>query len=548
MSAGAARVTRHPSPVGRLPSRMPRLVLTCLLALAAPPACAQTRPRAAPAPPPPRLIVFITVDQMRADYLDRFAGQYAGGLARLARGGAVFTSAYQDHAITETAPGHASTMSGRFPRSTGIVRNSAGVQDPQAPLVGGGGDAASPFRFRGTVLVDWLRMKDPRTRALSISRKDRAAIFPLGRAKQSVFWYAPGTGRFTTSTYYADTLPTWVQRVNARRVPMTLAGRAWTPLLPDTAYPEPDSESVESNGKDFTFPHVLPADPGQAASALVEFPWMDQLTLDVALEGLTALGLGRGPQTDVLAVSLSTTDAVGHRYGAGSRELHDQLLRLDRSLGAFLDSLYRLRDSATVAVVLTADHGMPAPTAADPRRPQSAPRHVDLSPVVAPAAAALARAGVDGSAFVFEDGVLLLDRDALRRARVDADSLVDAIARAARRVPGVLSADRWRDLVARDTVRDAIARRWLHMFPPDLPVALVVTLEPYAVFGGSAFTHGSPHDYDAHVPLVFYGPWFRPGRYAAFARVVDAAPTLARIAAVRPTEPLDGRVLMEALR
>jgi hypothetical protein len=112
----------------------------------------------------------------------------------------------------------------------------------------------------------------------------------------------------------------------------------------------------------------------------------------------------------------------------------------------------------------------------------------------------------------------------------------------------VQRADRWRDLATRDTVRDVIARRWLHMFPPDLPVALVVTLEPYAVFGSSTFTHGSPHDYDAHVPLVFYGPWFRPGRYDELARVVDAAPTLARVAGVRPAERLDGRVLVRALR
>src|ERR671931_160466 len=154
---------------------MPRLLAAlCSLSLVGTAAAQATRPLATrPMSSPdrvPTLVVFITVDQLRADYFDRFRGQLTGGLGRLARGGALFTNAFQDHAVTETAPGHASTLSGRFPRSTGIVRNSAGVQDPQAPPIGGGGPGASPFRFRGSTLTDWMRAKDPRTRAHSVSR------------------------------------------------------------------------------------------------------------------------------------------------------------------------------------------------------------------------------------------------------------------------------------------------------------------------------------------------------------------------------------------
>jgi predicted AlkP superfamily pyrophosphatase or phosphodiesterase len=141
-----------------------RLALACALAACAAPAAAQT------AAPAPRLLVFITVDQMRPDYFTRWPGQLNGGLARLWNGGAVFTNAHQDHAVTETAPGHASTMSGRFPRSTGIVSNEYGVADPQTRLLTMDGPGASPFRFRGSVLADWLRVKDPRSRALSVSR------------------------------------------------------------------------------------------------------------------------------------------------------------------------------------------------------------------------------------------------------------------------------------------------------------------------------------------------------------------------------------------
>src|SRR5690348_17368318 len=166
-------------------------------------AAAQARPER------PTLVVLFTIDQMRPDYLVRFDRQLTGGLARLYHGGAVFENAYQDHAITETAPGHSVTLSGRFPRSTGITTNSAGVQDDHAPLLGGGGPGASPFRFRGTTLIDWLRVADERSRALSISRKDRGAILPLGRAHEQVFWYAPD--HFTTSSYYHDTMPSWIE-------------------------------------------------------------------------------------------------------------------------------------------------------------------------------------------------------------------------------------------------------------------------------------------------------------------------------------------------
>ncbi len=514
--------------------------------LAALPAAAQTR---APAPPPepPRLVLLLTVDQLRPDYFERWGPQLQGGLARLYRGGAVFTRAYQDHAVTETAPGHASTLSGRFPRSTGIVTNAAGVSDPQAPLLGGGGPGASPFRFRGSTLTDWMRLRDPRVRALSVSRKDRGAILPLGRAKQEAFWYA-SDGRFTTSTYYADTLPVWVRRFNERRVPQGMAGRAWTLLLPASAYPEPDSVPAESAGRDFTFPHALPSDPQQAASRFPEFPWMDQLTLDAALAGMDEMKLGAGPQTDVLAVSLSTTDAVGHRYGPDSREIHDQVLRLDRMLGAFLDSLYTRVDPSRVAIALTADHGVASYPEVRPGGAAAAGYHVDPSGVMAATRRTLAAAGVDTLAVDFDPGLLFVDRDAFRGGRVSADSVLRQVAAGMRRLPGVLRVDRVADLPRADTVRDAIARRWLHMIPPDVPVELVVTLKPGHVWGRATYAqHGAPHDYDAQVPVIFYGPWFRTGRYSQMARVVDIGPTLARVVGVRPTERLDGRVLEAAL-
>lgn len=497
---------------------------------------------------PPTLLVQITVDQLRPDYFDRYAPQLTGGLGRLMRHGARFTNAFHDHATTETAPGHATLWSGRFPSHTGVVLNEIGVADPQSPLLFGRGGGASPYRFRGSALFDWVRTNDQFSRALSVSRKDRGAILPLGRAKQEVFWYSLD-GRFTTSHYYADTLPSWVQRFNATNFTAKYLGTQWKTLLPASEYPERDSVAIESQGKDFLFPHTLSADQRTGTFDFTEFPWMDDVTVDLALAGVTAMDLGKGPTIDVLAVSLSTTDAVGHRYGPDSRELHDQVLRVDRALGRLIDSLYKLRDSTRVVFALGADHGVaPFPelhfAGTDPDRGR-----VDPRPVIDSARSALAARGVEGDALLLQSGIISLDRARLAVRGVNADSVVESVRRAMLRRHGVLRVDRVPQLAAAATRGDKIARRWLHSVPLDLHAVLTVTLEPYFYWYTTRYaTHGTPHDYDAHIPVLFMGPMFIPGTYAGPVRSVDIAPTLAEAIGIEPTEPVDGRVLTEALR
>ena len=526
------------------------LIIAAALLGATAPLSAQGRagaPRPLPDPArAPTLVVFFTVDQLRPDYFDRWRTQLTGGLGRLSRGGAFYTNAFHDHALTETAPGHAVTMSGRFPRRTGIVRNAQGVQDPQQPLVAARGGGASPFRFRGTTLTDWLRSKNPRTRALSVSGKDRGAILPIGRDAQHVFWFA-SPGVFTTSTYYADTLPDWVRRFNERRLADSMAARPWTLMLPDSAYAEPDDVPQEANGRDFLFPHVAAADTEWGLPAT---PFYDELTLAFALQGVRALDLGAGPQTDILAVSLSATDYVGHKYGPDSREVHDQILRLDRALGAFLDSLFFLRDSTKVIIALTADHGVASFPELYAQRAGATAYHVDVAPALSAVRSQLAARGADSSALQFEGGMIMLDRRVMTRAKINADSLLRALARTLASLPGVLRVNRPSDLGMRDTTSDVFARRWLHSIPPDLPVELVVTLRPNSVWWTTPreAMHGSPHDYDAHVPVILYGPPFSAGRRTRYARVVDMAPTLAWATSTVPLETLDGRVLWDALR
>jgi predicted AlkP superfamily pyrophosphatase or phosphodiesterase len=509
------------------------------------------------ASPRPTLIVFITVDQMRSDYFQRFDKQLTGGLRRLFDSSAFFVDGYQDHAITETAPGHSVTMSGRFPVHTGITMNSAGVNGVADAAIIGSTDRddlpASPVRFQGTTLTDWLKAANPATRFMSVSRKDRGAILPIGHSKGDVYWWMGSNGTFSTSHYYRDTLPAWVERFNARKPGQEYAGKAWNLLLPASAYPEPDSVPAENRGVNYLFPHPVSTDSLTAARSAGAYPWMDDITLQFALAGLKELGLGDSPnRTDLLAISLSTTDAIGHAFGPDSREMHDQILRLDRYLGVFFDSLFKLRDGRRVIVALTADHGMsPLPTIKSTIYPNHDAKIVSVAPEWRAFRARLVAAGVDSTAIRLEDAaVVVVEKpEAFTRARVNADSAIESFAKDVRRVAGVLRADLITSLASDDTVKDAIARRWLHMFTPDGPERLMITLTPYSYWAPASYaTHGSPHDSDAHVPVLFYGDGVKPGRFTGFVRVVDMAPTLAELAGVKPLEKLDGHVLRQAIR
>lgn len=505
-------------------------------------------------PPParPKLVVVITVDQLRPDYFTRWKGQLTGGLFQLFNEGAVFTEGYQDHAVTETAPGHSTVLSGLWPAHNGILRNSQGVQDSTAPLLGTTGSGASPRRFRGTTLFDWLKAADPTARALSVSRKDRGAILPIGQSKEHVYWYQ--SGLFTTSRYYADSLPAWVQAFNARRLPFKAANTTWTLLLPDSAYKEADSASWENGGRDFLFPHRLPADSIRAAGAVAGVPAMDSLTLLFALEGFEALRLGRRG-TDILAVSLSATDAIGHTYGPDSREVHDQVLRLDRYLAWFLKRLTDRVGRDNVVVVLTADHGvtpMPERTRA---RTGGAAYRVLLDTLVTAVNRDLDRLAGAGSPprdwLEFDSGMLFLrDNGRFAATGVKTDSVLDAVTARILRVQGVARVIKPADLASADTASDPVARRWLHQLSPDAGVVLTVTPQPGSIWdipNVSIAMHGLPSEDDSHVPIILWGRGVRRGSYASRMNTVDIAPTLSVLLGVSPLSLVDGHARTEAL-
>jgi predicted AlkP superfamily pyrophosphatase or phosphodiesterase len=285
---------------------------------------------------------------------------------------------------------------------------------------------------------------------------------------------------------------------------------------------------------------MMPTDPDQAASYVRATPYMDELIVQMALEGVTAMNLGKGPGTDLLAISLSATDAVNHRLGPNSRESHDQVLRDDKTIGVFLDSLFKLRDSTRVVVVLSADHGFtPIPELA-PADANPHPTRASLGPALAAARAKMRAAGVDTAAIDVDQQIVLMDREAFKRKKITPEAVLDELENAAKQIPGIARIDRFSKILA-DTATDPIARRWSHQFPVNSNVEMVATLTPGSLWGtGLVASHGSPYDMDSNVPIVFYGPGIPSQRRSEFVRTVDIAPTLAALLGIKPLEKLDG--------
>jgi len=377
---------------------------------------------------------------------------------------------------------------------------------------------------------------------LAVSRKDRGAILPVGRSRGDVYWF--DSGIFTTSTWYRseDTLPGWVREFNRSDPVHTLAGSTWSLLLPDSAYPEPDSVRFEAGGGEIAFPHRLSPNADAAVLQIAAFPIMDSLTLAFALRGVERLRLGRGPATDLLVVSLSTTDAVGHAFGPDSRELHDQVLRLDRWLGRFMDSVASLVPSDQTIWALTSDHGVTSLPEVAAERGKTAVGRVWLGDVLREV---VQLAGTP--AYDFEAGLLYGNVGLLRSRGMNVDSLSTALAAKAAAVPGVVQVYTPKTLRAAPA-SDSAAVLWRRTIPDDFGWLLCATVPPGFVWSPRLIAeHGTTNLDDQWVPVAFLGPGFVQQHFTQPVSTTDIAPTLARRLGIRPAEPLDGHVLTQAL-
>ena len=478
--------------------RLALILLTGVVALAA--------GSAAAAPPRPKLVVAISVDQFALDLYQRYAATFTGGLKRL--GGGLAFEGYQSHAATETCPGHSTILTGDHPARTGIVANSWFVRETGSTVycvsVLGTADptARGPQLLRVDAFGDWLQAAQPGARAIAVSGKDRAAIMMAGQHPTAVYWWNDGEG-FATSSY----VPT------------------------DTALDVERGAGYVATG---AFNDELRASP-----------IFDPLALAFATRVIDDFKLGAGPATDLLAVSLSSTDHIGHRYGNGGAETCVHLAVLDQALGAFFDRLDGLK--VPYVVVLTADHG-----AVDiPERLGPPARRLDIAALIGGLNGHLrSRFSLGYDAVAGDDPrqiiISLAPNDNLQRAVVLSDTLAWLQARP--EVKAAFSADEIAAAVPPPgkSVKDlTLAERFHESFDRERSGDILVayaegaTLGSVLSSGATVAGHGSPWDYDRRVPILWWWPGVAPTAETQPMETVDIAPTLAAIVGVK-APPVDG--------
>jgi hypothetical protein len=528
--------------------------------------------------PVPRLAVVITVDQMRADYLARFGPHFGeGGFKRLLAG-AHFQNCHYQHAITVTAPGHATILSGVNANVHGIIGNDwldpqtylsgNAVEDPAAPLVGlpprpnrypnatlAAKAGRSPRNFLGTTVGDRLKARyGAGAKVIGVADKDRSAILPAGPKADGAYWTEEGN--FVTSTYYRPELPEWVKTFNAQHNAAQYFGQVWDRLREKELYDRvqgPDEAPGEevSAGMPATFPKVIvgsgSATAGAFFAAFDRTPWNNELVAGLATLALDAEQLGRDDTPDLLAIGFSQPDTTGHTYGPDSHETMDTYLRLDRTLATFLNQLDVKVGLAHCVIVLTADHGVcPLPERIQAGQGPEAGGRFEM---------ALVRQGLqetldvtfgplpDDLHWLVGDGYGLRLNPAALNARkvtpVRAAAEVKTALLRDRRFAAVYTREELLQVGPLDAWGEMMRRSYHSERSPDV----MFVLRPYFLTRKSGTNHGMPHAYDTHVPQLWFGAGVKPGVHAERVGVEDIAPTLAGLLGVDLPPEAKGRPL-----
>ena len=504
----------------------------------------------------PRLLLLLTIDQGRGDYLERFRPVLSGGLARLVDEGAVFTDAHHAHAHTVTAAGHAALATGRHPGSSGMVgnnfydrsegRNVYCVEDlASAVLIPEGADGRapgrSPARLLGTTLADWIRSASPESKVYSVGGKDRAAVLMGGKNADTAYWYDVRIGHWVTSDYYTTAYPAWVQDFQRERSVESYFGTTWTPL--------PVSEELLSqmdidpaNGP---FSRAL----GRASlypypafyNALFNSPFLESFLFDFAEQLVTEETLGADDAIDVLALSFASVDTVGHAHGPNSRELLDTILRLDRELGEFFRFLDETVGFDNVAVSLSADHGAaPLPEYRASKGLSGARLSAEDYVCVQRAGQAFEKKFGDDDWFVHP---YHFNYETLARRNVARETLESTLKAELVRCPHIAQVWTRTEIeeasVASNGV-DPTLELFVHSFHPERSPDLYVVKKEFVIDRGRGTTHGSPYRYDTHVLALVRWPGAKPTSVSERIHTVDLPVTLASLLGVMAPEDVDG--------
>jgi len=541
--------------------RAARLVLPAIVATALLAGCA-TPPTAAPVAPP-RLVVLLVIDGVPQAQLAAFRDQYGrDGFNRFLGQGAWFADARYGHAYTVTAPGHATILTGATPRRTGIIGNEwrdratgeyvyctgdtahSYLNHATARLAG-----TSPANLKAESLGDVLRRADARSKVIAVSGKDRGAILPAGR-DGTAYMYMQQTGRFASTTYYMKSLPAWVEAFNAAKPADRYFGATWEPVLPAMAYARsaPDGAPWVAPGG------VLPKTFGGGREgpgplfydSLLPSPFGDALVLDFARAAIAGEALGQDDAPDILSVSLSGHDYVNHSWGTQSRISQDHVLQLDNLVAAFLRDLDRIVGRDKYLAVVTSDHGFQPIPEYEKAQGREAGRRRPGETLAILEAGLAKRFGPGPWVRGWSAHGIVLERARAAERGIDARDLDDEAVRLLRGDPAVAAAFARADLEEEGPTAvpylDAARKTWHPALSADVQVI------PRRGWQFSSYTtgttHGSPHDYDTHVPLLFFGPaWVKAGRFDGRVDIVDVAPTLAAILGIAAPSSSEGRVL-----
>ena len=513
---------------------------------------------AAPAllPPKPKLVVGIIIDQFRYDYLTRFQADYHGGLHQLMTQGADFTNGFYAQVPTVTAVGHSIFMSGAMPAVSGVIGNSwydrsekrvvTSVCDAKEKNIGGGreeaasarctdSDPASPRRMTVSTIGAELMTASPQSKVVGGSIKRRGAILPSGHRALGAYWFDDATGHFITSSYYMQTLPDWAETFNGRKLAAHYVDEKWP------SFPHWDFHAAKGSNQPYA---KLPASP-----------WGNELIESFAEQALSGEKLGTRGVTDVLTVSFSSNDYVGHQVGPDAPEVRDMALRVDALLGKLFRRIDATVGLKNTLIVLSADHGVAAvPT----EETQMKMPGSYLSGNAIEHAVTKALNGRFGEAeWIIPSGSetsLYLNGEALAKAKstdgktVTWADLFDAARYAILSTPELHVARIYsRDQLDNGVRGDFIAQAGMTGYYAPRSGDLFLTFEPNFMIGKSGTNHFSPYAYDTHVPVLFMGPGIRAGHYAGTIVPNDIAPTLATMLDVQTPSGSSGRVLTEML-
>jgi predicted AlkP superfamily pyrophosphatase or phosphodiesterase len=499
----------------------------------------------------PKLVVTIVVDQMRYDYWERSQHLFStNGFRLLLDRGAFMTAAKYNYFPTITGPGHASYLSGCGPAVHGIVGNDwfdrrTGKDiyccaDTNVTAVGTTNKSQmSPRNFIGATVGDQMRLHY-NSKVIGISLKDRAAILPAGKKPKGAFWFDSKIASFITSSYYMTNLPSWVTEFNDRKLPQTFAGKAWDRLFDAKEYLFDDDAPGEgrlSRETNSVFSHKIRVSTNNV-DAVLQSPFGDELLTEFAIAAIDAEGLGQGERPDMLCLSFSSTDMVGHTFGPHSHEIQDLTFRLDRQFEKLFNHIDRKVGLGNTIIVVTADHAV-APTPEFASSMGLDGHRWDSGRFVTNLQKRLETNFGAGKYFQvnkLSNGGLFLNHDTLREKGLESGKVSNLIREFAFDT-GLFQACFTREQLLNGNAPGWIGAAVLNGFNAERGADLILIGKPFglAATGKTGTTHGSPFSYDTRVPILFFGRAFKAGRYADEFYITDIAATLSAV--LRITEP-----------